>query len=182
MSSSSSDAAPPAPAGPVAPAQRTAAGTGAVQPSIVGGVDALKAILIVGFVLAFVAVYAYFIERIWAAGAASKPQFDTSLIAIAGTLSGILGSGFALAIGVARPDDAPAPKFVPQRIADKFKGLSITMTLGIWAYALVGGAACVTALLNRSETPDVVNALAAVFGGYILTLASGMFRSIRSAA
>jgi hypothetical protein len=150
------------------------------QLSIVGGVGALKALLIVGFVLAFVAVYGYFIEKIWTASSGRPPSFDAAIIATAGALSGILGSGFALALGVARPDDSQAPRFVPARVADKFKGISITLTLGIWAYAIVGGAACVTTLLNTGETPEVVKGLAAVFGGYILTLASGAFRSIRS--
>jgi len=34
--------------------------------------------------------------------------------------------------------------------------------------------------LSARETPEVVKDLAAVFGGSILTLASGTFRSIRS--
>jgi hypothetical protein len=38
----------------------------------------------------------------------------------------------------------------------------------------------VTTLLKSGETPEVVKGLAAVFGGSILTLASGAFRSIRS--
>src|SRR5215213_6974231 len=53
-------------------------------------------------------------------------------------------------------------------VRKRFLGLSISITFGIWAYALVGAAAAVTSLVNLEQAPDRIKALSSVFVGYIL--------------
>jgi hypothetical protein len=145
------------------------------EESIVGGLRTLKDLLIVGFVAGFVVIYFDFIWDIWHAKDGVPPRFNDGLIAVAGSLAGVLGSAFALALGIAKPG-ARREEGAP---AKRFEGISIPITVGIWAYATIGAAAVLTAVLRIDETPDVVKALSSVFAGYILALASTAFRAIR---
>lgn len=148
-------------------------------PSIVGGLATLRELLVLGFVAAFVVVYGDFILDIWDAEKGRPPHFDTGLVTLAGSLAGVLGSAFAVALGVAKPD-AQAPQGRLAGARARLAGLSISVTVGIWAYAIVGAAAAITSIFNVDETPETVKALSSVFVGYILALASTAFRAIRS--
>ncbi|MBA3382778.1 MAG: hypothetical protein H0T97_13085 [Actinobacteria bacterium] len=140
----------------------------------------LRELLVLGFVAAFVVVYGDFILEIWRARAngASPPRFNDGLLTFAGALAGILGGAFAIGLGIAKPvGSTRGGRLGPAR--NRFSGLSLSVTLGIWAYALVGAAAATTTLVNLDETPDPIKALSSVFVGYILTLGSTAFREIR---
>jgi hypothetical protein len=149
--------------------------------TIVGGMRTLRELLIVGFVVAFVLLYGDFIVDIWRARMDERPPpaFNDGVVTLAGALAGVLGTAFAVALGVAKP---AVMRDATGRLAgarNRFAGLSPSLTLGIWAYALVGAAAAFTATVNLDETPDVVKALSSVFVGYILALASTAFRAVR---
>ena len=150
--------------------------------TIVGGMRTLRELLVLGFVAAFVAVYGTFIWRIWEARAdgAAPPQFSDGLVSFAGALAGVLGSAFAIALGVAKPDVTERPEGRMARTRKRLGGISLSVTVGIWAYALVGAAAATTALVNLEETPDPIKALSSVFVGYILALAATAFRAIET--
>jgi hypothetical protein len=147
--------------------------------TIIGGMRTLRELLVLGLVAAFVVVYGSFMWDIWQAcvNGADPPGFNDGLVNFAGALAGVLGSAFAVALGIAKPPvTAPEGRLAGAR--KPFAGLSIT--LGIWAYAFVGAAAAATALVNMEETPDPIKALSSVFVGYILALAATAFRSIRT--
>jgi len=147
--------------------------------SIVGGARTLKPLLMFGFIATFVGLYTYFVVEIWNAPNANPPEFETGLLGVAGTLAGVLGGGFAVAVGVDKPENAPSPRLLG-KFGEPFRGLSLLVTLGIWSYAAVGAAAAATMILNLNETPDVVKGLASVFAGYVLALASSVFRTVRT--
>jgi len=154
-------------------------------PINVWGGRKLLEILVLGFVGAFIAVYADFIWEIWRARAngSPSPEFSEGLVSFAGGLAGILGSAFAVAFS--RPDQEERTETAnaesrESRIWRRISGLSFCVTVGIWAYAVVGGAAAVTALVNLDETPDPIKALSSVFIGYGLALSSTVFRSTRA--
>jgi hypothetical protein len=149
--------------------------------SIVGGMRTLRELLIIGFVLAFVAVYADFMRDIWRAGEGDPPEFNDALVTLAGSLAGVLGSAFALSLGVAKPPGEVKAGRLSARVKRPFAGLSLSVTLGIWAYALIGALAAATTIFNIDETPEAVKALSSVFVGYILALASTAFRSVSPA-
>lgn len=149
--------------------------------SIVGGMRTLRELLVVGLVAAFVVVYGDFMIDIWDArrDGEQPPGFNDGLVAFAGALAGILGSAFAVALGIAKPEvDERQGRLAGAR--NRVRGLSLSVTLGIWAYAIVGAAAAVTALVNLEETPDPIKALSSVFVGYLLALASTAFRAVRA--
>ena len=63
----------------------------------IGGLSALKGLVLYGAVLTFAGLYIYFIVRI--SGASRYPRIDGTLITTAAALAGVLGSAFALEIG-----------------------------------------------------------------------------------
>ncbi len=145
------------------------------------GVRTLRELLVVGFVAAFVLIYGDFIVDIWRARkeGAPPPTFNDGLVTLAGALAGVLGTAFAVALGVSKPAGGTTSGRLAS-VKSRFAGLSVSLTLGIWAYAIVGAAAAFTAVINLEETPDPVKALSSVFVGYILALASTAFRSARA--
>ena len=118
--------------------------------------------------------------EIWSADGNKPPKFDDALLSVAGALAGVLGSGFALALGVKKPDDVAPPSGRFASLKKKTAGISVPVTFGIWAYAIIGAAAAVTVITNLGESPEVLKALASVFAGYILAFASDMFHKIRT--
>ena len=81
------------------------------EAAAVGGLSALKGLVLYGAVLTFAGLYIYFIVRI--SGASGHPKIDGTLITTAAALAGVLGSAFALEIG--RPTD---PASTNQRLRD----------------------------------------------------------------
>jgi hypothetical protein len=157
---------------------------------VVAGVGLLKSAIVFALVLAFAGLYAYFMVRIWQQPSGHTPRFDNGLVSVAGVLAGILGGGFALALGVAKPAAGEAPSSrlgnvfgehdALKRSLNKVAWISVPVTVGIWTYAIIGTAAATTTVVNTNETPDVVKALASVFGGYIFAVGTLAFRSVRS--
>jgi hypothetical protein len=119
------------------------------------------------------------------------------MISAAAALSGVLGSAFALVIGVPTSGDAVNQALSSRiqtanmgSIRDKVlliihKALSLEpggtdqaswpMTVGIWTYALVASAVAVTYFLNPSETPETIKALAVAFAGYVIALVTAAY-------
>jgi hypothetical protein len=149
--------------------------------------------------LSFVGLYGYFIVKI--SNASVAPQLDGVLISAAAALAGILGSAFALEIGVATPPggtnsrlntafEAVKPKKPAHLRLQQALSLepvnvdaaSWPKTIGIWLYALVAAAVAITYALNPNQTPSTIKALAVAFAGYILALLTAAYRDDNSAA
>jgi len=179
-------------------------GTGAIgaraesqrgQAAAVGGLSALKGLVLYGAVLTFAGLYIYFIVRISAAS--TYPRLDGTLVTTAAALAGVLGSAFALEIGT--PTDpastnrrlrqaADAAGDRKQRAAARiWRSLSLEpqrvdsaswpKTFGIWAYAVIAFAVAVTYVLNQDSTPPAIRALAIAFGGYVVALVNAAYRN-----
>jgi hypothetical protein len=157
----------------------------------IAGMSALRGLMLYGAVLAFAGLYIHFMVVISTARSGVKPAIDATLISAAAALSGVLGSAFALKIGV-----APNPSLVNSALAAHAaaakekqasavaagirRALSLEpsdpsakswpLTFGIWAYAAVASAVVVVYILNQNETPGAVKALAVTFGGYVIAL------------
>jgi hypothetical protein len=172
-------------------------------PFPIAGLSVLKGLLLYGATLVFAGFYAYFMAKIASAPEGRPPSFDPAMISVAAALAGVLGSAFALAIGVPTREqtvnrglqsdldalDAPEPEKrlsggarVLARIRQALSlepgrrtAASIPITVGIWVYAAVGSAVAVTYFLNQQETPDAVKALAVAFAGYVLALVTAAY-------
>jgi hypothetical protein len=154
----------------------------------IGGMSVLRGLIVYGAVLAFAGLFIDFMVVISTARAGVKPSIDATLISAAAALSGVLGSAFALKIGV-----KASPAAVNHKLAQHLKdpsrshaaarlrqALSLEpsatndkswpLTFGIWAYAVVASATVAVYVLNQNETPSSVKALAVTFGGYVLAL------------
>jgi hypothetical protein len=157
----------------------------------IAGMSALRGLMLYGAILAFAGLYIYFIVVISDSRSGAKPVIDATLISAAAALSGVLGSAFALKIGV-----APNPALVNSGLAEHAKAVkrneasataalirralslepsdtnakSWPLTFGIWAYAVVASAVLAAYILNQNETPDAVKALAVTFAGYVIAL------------
>jgi hypothetical protein len=157
----------------------------------IAGMSAMRGLMLYGAVLAFAGLYCYFMVVISTSRHGVQPAIDATMISAAAALSGVLGSAFALKIGV-----APSPSLVNralaahQAAADRGERRQITatfrralslepsdvnakswpLTFGIWAYAVVAAAVVVVYILNQNETPGAVKALAVTFGGYVIAL------------
>jgi len=157
----------------------------------IAGIAVLKGLILYAAVFAFAALYVYFIVNIFQAKPGTPPSFDGTLVSAAAALAGVLGSAFALAIGVptgsgetnSRLSAAlaePKPTRRRKALSQLRRLLSIApgntevaswpKTLGVWVYALVGSAVTITYISNQNETPSSIKALAVVFGGYVIAL------------
>ena len=85
-----------------APPSPQAANTDSSNPVLarISGLSVLKGAVLYGAILTFVGFYAYFIAKIFAAAAGKPPSFDATMVSAAAALAGVLGSAFALVIGV----------------------------------------------------------------------------------
>src|SRR5581483_10923225 len=152
----------------------------------VGGMSTLRGLIVYGAVFAFAGLFIDFMVLISATKSGVKPAIDATLISAAAALSGVLGSAFALKIGV-----SPSPAAVNRKLAAHLKDTSRSqvaarirralslepsttadsswpLTIGIWVYAIVAAATVVVYILNQNETPGSVKALAVTFAGYVL--------------
>jgi pSer/pThr/pTyr-binding forkhead associated (FHA) protein len=157
----------------------------------IAGSSALRGVLLYGAILVFAGLFAYFIYEIANAPAGHPPKPEGALVAVAAALAGVLGSGFALAIGVpvaktqvneglarhlekaAEGKASTAAARVRQAVSLQPADQSSTswpMTVGVWMYGLVGAATFITYLTSASETPEPVKALAIAFAGYMVAL------------
>ena len=161
----------------------------------IAGLSALKGLVLYGAVLTFAGLYLYFVVRISAATRA--PAFGTALTSAAAALAGVLGSAFALEIGVptdSRSTNQALSQAISQartpsdrarvRVWQVFSlersdaaSPSWPKTVGVWLYAIVASAVAVTYVLNQSQTPDAIKALALAFGGYVIALVNAAYKS-----
>jgi hypothetical protein len=159
--------------------------------SRIAGLPVLKGAVLYGATLTFAALYADFMANIFSATDGTPPVFDAALVTTAAALAGILGSAFALAIGVPTTDastnshlgikDGKKPKTAREKLVVLIRKIfsidpsavdkaSWPMTFGVWAYAIVGTAVAITYVLNPGETPEAIKALAVAFAGYAVAL------------
>jgi hypothetical protein len=154
----------------------------------IGGMSTMRGLIVYGAVLVFAGLFIDFMVLISRAHAGVKPSINGTLISAAAALSGVLGSAFALKIGI-----APSPANVNQSLSNHLndpsrsqiaaqirRALSLEpsattdkswpLTVGIWVYGIVASATVVVYILNQNETPSSVKALAVTFGGYVLAL------------
>ena len=159
----------------------------------IGGMSTLRGLIVYGAVLAFAGLFIDFMVVISSAKPGIKPSIDATLISAAAALAGVLGSAFALTVGV-----PPSPAAVNRKLAAHLKDpnrnkaaasirrafslepsatddVSWPLTFGIWVYAIVASATVVVYVLNQNETPSSVKALAVVFGGYVIALLNSAY-------
>ncbi|MGI8800634.1 MAG: hypothetical protein ACR2KV_00445 [Solirubrobacteraceae bacterium] len=168
----------------------------------VAGISALRGLLLYAAVLSFAGLFIYFMVLISDARTGVKPHIDATFITAAAALSGVLGSAFALRIGVA-PDPSLVNTGLARHAAAAKQGeaspvaagirramslepsdvdaKSWPLTFGIWAYAIVAAAVVAVYVLNQNETPDAVKALAVTFSGYVIALINAAYGLTRSA-
>ena len=193
------DGAPPAspfengkqPAAPSADPNVSADGQNTTANDAVGGMSALRGLMLYGAILVFAGLYIDFVVVISTSARGHKPTIDATLISAAAALSGVLGSAFALKIGV-----SPHPSLVNSELATHTanakanraspiaasirRALSLEpsdvnakswpLTFGIWTYGAVASAVLGVYILNQNETPSAVKAIAVTFGGYVVAL------------
>jgi hypothetical protein len=156
----------------------------------IGGMSTLRGLIVYAAVLAFAGLFIDFIVVISNAQTGHKPSINTTLTSAAAALAGVLGSAFALKVGV-----PPSPAAVNRKLAAHLKDppgarnkaaahirqalslepsttsdVSWPLTFGIWVYAIVATATFAVYVLNQNETPSGVKALAVAFGGYVIAL------------
>jgi hypothetical protein len=183
------EAAPQVPVGTngQTPSGQTQQSTSASNDQI-GGMSTMRGLIVYGAVFAFAGLFIDFMVVISTSRVGVKPSINATLISAAAALSGVLGSAFALKIGV-----TPSPAAVNQSLADHLSDTSRSktaarirqalslepssttdkswpLTFGIWVYGIVASATVAVYILNQNETPNAVKALAVTFGGYVLAL------------
>jgi hypothetical protein len=139
-------------------------------------------LMLFGGVAFFLAAYAYFFWDIWTqkfANVPHLPNFDPDLVYAVGLVGGILGTYFAVAIGIQRTD---ASDKQPLGLGDSLLKAHVAELLGtiaVVAYFLVGVWSLVTVWFCKEQSPDTIKAFASIFGGYFITLFSGVFLGTR---
>ncbi|MGA9856371.1 MAG: hypothetical protein WBQ18_00840 [Solirubrobacteraceae bacterium] len=166
----------------------------------IAGAAALRGLMLYGAVLAFAGLYIYFIVKILGAVARQPPAFDGSMIAAAAALAGVLGSAFALKVGVP-PAHVNVKLGAQLAVASPTTGRRVTrvvhqalslepsdinakswpLTFGVWVYAIVASAVAVTYIFNQAATPGPIRAIAVTFAGYVLALLNSAYGINRGA-
>src|ERR1700728_4158100 len=82
----------------------------------IGGMSTLRGLIVYGAVLAFAGLFIDFMVVISNAKTGTKPPIDATLISAAAALAGVLGSAFALKVGV-----PPSPAAVNRKLAERLK-------------------------------------------------------------
>lgn len=175
------------------------AGAGVGLAKRIAGLSVLKGLMLYGATGAFAGLYTYFMVEIFQASAGHPPAFGAAIVSAAAALAGVLGSAFALAIGVPttanatnqdlfKALDAVREKPIRRRIRVTLRqALSLEpaatdqaswpMTVGIWVYAAVATCVAITYVVNQNETPEAVKALAVAFGGYVIAFVTAAYRN-----
>jgi hypothetical protein len=167
----------------------------------IAGTATLRGLMLYGAVLTFAGLYGYFIIAILSAAPHKPPAFDAATLSAAAALSGVLGSAFALRIGIVPTHvNAALKAHLAQTPANRGQKLgqvlhqtfsiepgdqqskSWPLTCGIWVYAIVGSAVAVTYIFNQNQTPGAVKALGLTFAGYVLALINSAYGLSKSPA
>jgi hypothetical protein len=166
--------APPPGEAAAAPHEPLAPGDG--QPSAdapgeqIAGVPVLKGLILYSAVFAFAAVYIYFIVNIVEAKAGTAPSFDGTLVSAAAALAGVLGSAFALAIGVTT-SSGETNSALHAALAAPDAGRARSALSQLRRVLSVAPAnVAITYITHQNETPPTIKALAVVFAGYVIAL------------
>jgi len=158
----------------------------------IAGLSVLKGLVLYGATLTFAGFYAYFMEQIASAANNTPPRLSTAMVTAAALLAGILGSAFALVIGVpGRATNDGLADALDKSANDKPRGTwlrrllslepggtnraSWPLTFGIWMYAAVASAVAIVYLVNQGETPTGIKALATAFGGYVIAFMTAAY-------
>jgi hypothetical protein len=163
----------------------------------IAGLSTLRGLVLYGAVFTFAGLYLYFIVEISIAKTGVPPALDGALVSAAAALAGVLGSAFALEVGTTTDESAinhglgqairTATTPRERLLAGVRQALSLDAssttkaswprTFGIWVYAIVGSAVAVTYVLNQSETPGTIRALAIAFSGYVIAVVTSAYKS-----
>lgn len=169
----------------------------------IAGTSTLRGLLLYGAVLAFAALYIDCIVQILSKSTPGPAALNGAVVDTAAALAGILGSAFALSMGVSSTSVNPALKQHIDREAKRaartgtaprltftlflHKAFSVQpggtkekswpLTFGVWAYAIVGSAVAITYIFNQDHTPGTLRAIAVTFAGYVLALIHSAFGS-----
>jgi hypothetical protein len=158
----------------------------------IAGLSVLKGLVLYGATLTFAGFYAYFMQQIATAANNTQPHLNTAMVSAAALLAGVLGSAFALVIGVpVRATNEGLAEALGKAAKDQPRGTwlrrllslepggtdhaSWPQTFGIWMYAAVAAAVAVVYLLNQGETPTEIKALATAFGGYVIAFMTAAY-------
>jgi hypothetical protein len=160
----------------------------------IGGLSVLKGLVLYGATLTFAGFYAYFMYEIASASTNTPPHLSTAMVSAAAALAGVLGSAFALVVGV--PADVTNEDLEDALTTAKTTGKKRKRTLlravfslepgrqdlpswplsfGIWMYAAVASAVAIVYLLNQGETPPGIKALAIAFAGYVVAFMTAAY-------
>ena len=158
----------------------------------IAGLSVLKGLVLYGATLTFAGFYAYFMTRIAEATTNKAPHFNPAMISASAALAGVLGSAFALVVGV--PTDTVNEDLRAAMTDEEKKKKPMTwlrralslepaaddasswpLTFGIWMYAAVASAVAVVYFLNQGETPSMIKALAIAFAGYVIALVTAAY-------
>jgi hypothetical protein len=145
------------------------------------GIKLLKFLILWGAVLLFLGLWIWFFWDIWTNDATPVPLNQKALY-VASTIGGILGTFFAVAMGVERKDPeknasrlAPGPTLLGTPGSAQNGITDNLATAAVWAYALVGVGAIVTVFIRSAQSPGAVETLASAFGGFLLAIVTAAF-------
>lgn len=139
------------------------------------GVWIVRFALLWGAVGTFVALWGWFFWVIWTADGAA--ELSAKAVYVASALGGVLGTFFAVALGIQRKDVTKDVREL--RVGETLLGTPDTARKGIGealatfaliAYAAVGVGALATVLFRSEQSPDSVETVATAFGGLVLVL------------
>jgi hypothetical protein len=140
------------------------------------------AVMLFGGVAAFVGLFGYFFWDIWQARLAhpirqKPPKLDKDLLYVASLIGGILGTYFAVVLGVQKRDPNIDEKKL--RLGSAIlPGHRLAEALGTFAflvYFVVGTWSLLTFAICKVQSPDIIKTDASAFGGYILALLGAAF-------
>jgi hypothetical protein len=177
------------------------AASGSTLAARIAGLPVLKGLILYGATLSFAGFYAYFMEEIATAKSGTPPSLSGVLIGAAAAIAGVLGSGFALAIGVPTTPGQTNHGLVALRAADPVNSVKTTsfrvrrlfsyeaagtdlsswpLTFGVWAYAVVAVAVALVFFIWPDQTPAEIKALALGFAGYVITFLHSAYSNATS--
>jgi hypothetical protein len=140
----------------------------------------LRLLVLWGTLGAYLALWAWFFWVVWTTDSQPADLSPKALYA-ASSLGGILGSFFAVSLGIQRQDvhiDASELRLGRTLLGTPYGGegrADAFATAGVYAYAIVGVAALVTVLFRSEQSPESLETMATVFGGLVLTLFASAF-------
>ena len=131
--------------------------------------DWLTLALIAFGVAIFAGLWAKFLWATWRAPAGTAPALNSDAVAVANLFGGILGTAFAVALGINQGEDKNEDVHGVNDVAGVLTTAEWSkyfVSLSIIVFLVVGMAAVVVWLARMDRTPDAVKNFAMVFLGY----------------